>query len=93
MIRDEFLSCGQTTGSAHDTLLGLEQRALVRARYMALEAIQYPAKEILFTITAKDLQFVRLPQGLRIFYYITRPLRLILQHGRVAARRIWSMAR
>jgi hypothetical protein len=84
-IRDEFLSRGQTNGNAYDTLLGLEQRPLVRAKYMALE--------ILFTITEKDLQFVRLPEGLRLLYYFIRPLRLMLQHGRGAARRIWSMAR
>jgi len=84
-IRDEFLSRGQTNGNAYDTLLGLEQRPLVRAKYVAIE--------ILFTITEKDLQFVRLPEGLRLLYYFIRPLRLLLQHGRGAARRIWSMAR
>jgi hypothetical protein len=93
VIRDEFLSCGQTNGSAHDTLLGLEPRPLVRAKYMAVEAVQYPVREILFTITEKDLQFVRLPQRLRLLYYFIRPLRLMLQHGRGAARRILSMAR
>ncbi len=92
-IRDEFLSCGQTNGSAHDTLLGLEPRPLVRVKYLAIEAVQYPVKTILFTITGKDVQFVRLPEGLRLLYYLVRPLRLLLQHGRVAARRIWSMAR
>lgn len=92
-IRDEFLSRGQTNGSAHDTLLGLEQRPLVRAKYMAMEAVQYPVREILFTITEKDLQFVRLPAKLRLLYYFIRPLRLMVQHGRGAARRIWSMAR
>jgi hypothetical protein len=92
-IGNEFLACGQTNRSAHDTLLGLEHRSLVRARYMAGEAIQYPLKEILFTITEKDLQFVRLPEKLRFLYYCIRPLRLLVQHGRAAARRIWSMAR
>src|SRR5579864_1453649 len=92
-IRGEFLSSGQTNRSAHDTLLGLEQRPLVRARYLAVEAVQYPVRTILFTITAKDEQFVRLPEGLRMLYYLIRPLRLVFQHGRVAARRIWSMAR
>jgi Uncharacterised nucleotidyltransferase len=84
-IRDEFLSRGQTNGNAYDTLLGLEQRPLVRAKYMATE--------ILFAITEKDLQFIRLPEGLHLLYYFIRPLRLMLQHGRGAARRIWSMAR
>jgi hypothetical protein len=84
-IRDEFLSRGQTNGNAYDTLLGLEQRPLVRAKYMATE--------ILFTITEKDLQFVHLPEGLHFLYYFIRPLRLMLQHSRGAARRIWSMAR
>jgi hypothetical protein len=84
MIRDEFLSRGRTNGSAHNTLLGLEQHPLVRAKYMALE--------ILFTITEKDLQFVRLPERLCLLYYFIRPLRLMLQHGRGAAGRIWSMA-
>jgi hypothetical protein len=93
MIHDEFLSRGQTNGSAHDTLLGLEQRPLVRAKYMAIEAVQYPVREILFTITEKDLQFVHLPERLRLLYYFIRPLRLMLQHGRRAARRILSMAR
>jgi hypothetical protein len=92
-IRDEFLSRGQTNGSAHDTLLGLEQRPLVRAKYMAIEAVQYPVRAILFTITAKDREFVRLPDKLRLLYYFIRPLRLMIQHGRGAARRIWSMAR
>ena len=84
-IRDEFLSRGQTNGNAYDTLLGLEQRPFVRAKYMATE--------ILFTITEKDLQFVHLPEGLHLLYYFIRPLRLMLQHSRGAARRIWSMAR
>jgi hypothetical protein len=92
-IGDEFRELGQTNGSAHDTLLGLEQRPLIRAKYMAIEAIQYPVREILFTTTEKDLQFVRLPERLRLLYYLIRPLRLMLQHGRGAARRIWSMAR
>jgi hypothetical protein len=92
-ICDEFRERGQTNGSAHDTLLGLEQRPLIRAKYMAIEAIQYPVREILFTTTEKDLQFVRLPKRLRLLYYLIRPLRLMLQHGRGAARRIWSMAR
>ena len=92
-IGDEFRERGQTNGSAHDTLLGLEQRLLVRAKYMAIEAIQYPVREILFTTTEKDLQFVRLPERLRLLYYFIRPLRLMLQHGRGAARRILSMAR
>lgn len=92
-ISREFLTCGRTNRSAHDTLLGLEQRPLVRARYMLAEALQYPAREVLFTITGKDLQFVRLPEKLRLFYYLIRPLRLMIQHGRTAARRIWSMAR
>jgi hypothetical protein len=92
-IRGEFLSRGQTNRSAHDTLLGLEPRPLIRAKYMALEAIQYPVREILFTITEKDLQFVRVPRRLRILYYVIRPLRLLVQHGPAAARRIWSMAR
>jgi hypothetical protein len=84
-IQDELLSRGQTNGSAHDTLLGLEHSSFVRAKYMAIE--------ILFTITEKDLQFVRLPEGLRPLYYFVRPLRLMVQHGRGAARRIWLMAR
>jgi hypothetical protein len=92
-ICNEFISLGQTNRSAHDTLLGLEQRPFTRAKYMMLEAVQYPVREILFTITDKDLQFVRLPEKLRILYYCIRPLRLLVQHGRVAVRRIWSMAR
>ena len=92
-IGDEFRERGQTNGSAHDTLLGLEPRPLVRAKYMAVEAVQYPVREILLTITERDLQFVRLPQRLRLLYYFVRPLRLMLQHGRGAARRILSMAR
>jgi len=92
-IRSEFLTYGQTNGSAHDTLLGLEQRPLERAKYMASEAVLYPVREVLFTITDKDRQFVNLPGNLRILYYIIRPLRLMVQHGREAARRIWSMAR
>lgn len=92
-IREELLTTGQTNGSAHDTLLGLERRPLARAKYMAVEGIQYPVREVLFTITPKDLEFVRLPQRLRFLYYFIRPLRLMVQHGRGAARRIWSMAR
>jgi hypothetical protein len=92
-IRDEFLKEGQTNRSAHDTLLGLEQRPLFRAAYMATQGIQYPVCNVLFTITEKDLEFVRLPEKLRLLYYIIRPLRLMLQHGRGAARRILSMAR
>ena len=92
-IRHEFLSSGQTNGSSHDTLLGLEQHPLVRVKYLAIEALRYPVREILFTITEKDSQFVRLPAKLRLLYYFIRPLRLMLQHGRSAARRIWSMAR
>ena len=92
-IRDELLTTGQTNGSAHDTLLGLERRPLARAKYMAVEGIQYPVREVLFTITPKDLEFVRLPQRLRFLYYFIRPLRLMVQHGRGAARMIWSMAR
>jgi hypothetical protein len=92
-IRDEFLSRGQTNGSAHDTLLGLERRPLVRAKYMAGEAAQYPVREVLFTITRKDLQYVQLAEKLRVLYYLIRPLRLMIQHGRGAARRIWSLAR
>jgi putative nucleotidyltransferase-like protein len=92
-IRDEFLERGQTNGSSHDTLLGLEQHPLVRVKYLAIEALRYPVREILFTITDKDSQFVRLPAKLRLLYYFIRPLRLMLQHGRSAARRIWSMAR
>jgi len=92
-ICDEFQACGQTNRSSHDTLLGLEQRPLVRAKYMAKEAVKYPVREVLFTITKKDLEFVQLPQRLRLLYYFIRPLRLLVQHGRGAARRIWSMAR
>jgi hypothetical protein len=92
-ICDEFQACGQTNRSSHDTLLGLEQRPLVRAKYMAKEAVKYPVREVLFTITKKDLEFVQLPQRLRPLYYFIRPLRLLVQHGRGAARRIWSMAR
>ena len=92
-IGDEFRERGQTNGSAHDTFLGLERRPQVRAKYMAIEAVQYPVREILLTITERDLQFVRLPQRLRLLYYFVRPLRLMLQHGRGAARRILSMAR
>jgi hypothetical protein len=62
-------------------------------KYLAIEALRYPVREILFTITEKDSQFVRLPAKLRLLYYFIRPLRLMLQHGRSAARRIWSMAR
>jgi hypothetical protein len=92
-IRDEFLTRGQTNGSSHDTLLGLEGHPLVRAKYLAIEAFRYPVREILFTITDKDIQFVRLPAKFRRLYYFIRPLRLLLQHGRSAASRIWSMAR
>jgi hypothetical protein len=92
-IRDEFLSHGQTSGSSHDTLLGLQQHPLVRMKYLAVEAFQYPVREILFTITDKDIQFVRLPAKFRLMYYFIRPLRLMLQHGRSAEIRIWSMAR
>ena len=92
-ICDEFLARGQTNGSAHDTLLGLEQRPLIRAKYMAIEAVRYPVREILFTITEKDLQFVRLPEKLWLLYFFIRPFRLMVQHGRGAARRIWLMAR
>ena len=92
-IRDEFLSRGQTNGSSHDTLLGLQQHPLVRMKYLAVEAFQYPVREILFTITDKDIQFVRVPAKFRLVYYFIRPLRLMLQHGRSAAIRIWSMAR
>jgi len=92
-IRDEFLANGRTNGSAHDTLLGLEQRPLARAKYMVVEGIQYPVREVLFTITAKDLEFVQLPEKFRLLYYFIRPIRLVVQHGRGAARRIWSMAR
>ena len=92
-ISAEFQTRGQTSRSAHDTLLGLEQRPLVRAKYMLGEALQYPVREVLFTITPKDSQFLRLPEKVRPFYYLVRPLRLLVQHGRGAARRIWSMAR
>jgi hypothetical protein len=92
-IRDELLTNGRTNGSAHDTLLGLEDRPLVRARYMAKEALQYPVRGVLFTITKKDVEFVQLPAKLRLLYYFIRPVRLLVQHGRGAARRIWSMAR
>jgi len=92
-IRDEFQAHGQTNRSSHDTLLGLEERPLVRAKYLAKEAVQYPVREVLFTITKKDLEFVQLPQRLRLLYYFIRPLRLMVQHGWGAARRIWSMAR
>ena len=92
-IRDEFLLRGQTNRSSHDTLLGLEQRPLVRVKYMANEALQYRVREVLFTITEKDLEFVQLPGKLRLLYYFIRPLRLMVQHGWTAARRIWSMAR
>jgi len=92
-IRDEFLSRGWTNRSSHDTLLGLEQRPLVRVKYMANEAFQYRVREVLFTITEKDLEFVQLPERLRLLYYLIRPLRLMVQHGWTAARRIWSMAR
>jgi hypothetical protein len=92
-IRDEFLKDGQTNRSAHDTLLGLEQRPLFRAAYMAMQGIQYPVCNVLFTITEKDLEFLRLPEKLRFLYYFIRPLRLMVQHGRWAARRILSMAR
>jgi len=57
------------------------------------EGIQYPVREVLFTITEKDLEFVNLPKSLRLLYYFIRPLRLMVRHGRGAARRIWSMAR
>ena len=87
-IRDEFLSRGQTSGSSHDTLLGLQQHPLVRMKYLAVEAFQYPVREILFTITDNDIQFVRLPAKFRLGYYFIRPLRLMLQHGRSAAIRI-----
>ncbi len=92
-IRDEFLSRGQTNGSSHDTLLGLEQHPLVHVKYSAIEALRYPVREILFTVTDKDIQFVRLPARCRLMYYFIRPLRLMLQHGRSAASRLWSMAR
>jgi hypothetical protein len=92
-VRSEFLTKGQTNGSAHDTLLGLEQRPLERAKYMVNEAVLYPVREVLFTVTDKDRQFVTLPENLRVLYYLIRPLRLMVQHGRGAARRIWSMAR
>jgi hypothetical protein len=92
-IRDEFLLRGRTNGNPHDTLLGLERHPLVRAKYLAIEAFRYPVREILFTITDKDIQFVRLPAKFRLLYYLIRPLRLMLQHGRSAASRIWSMAR
>ena len=92
-IRDEFLNNGQTNRSAHDTLLGLEERPLFRAAYMAMQGIQYPVYNVLFTITEKDLEFVRLPEKLRLLYYFIRPFRLMVQHGRGAARRILSMAR
>jgi hypothetical protein len=92
-IRDEFFSRGQTNGSAHDTLLGLERRPSVRAKYLAGEAVQYPVRNVLFTITRKDFQYVQLPDKLRVLYYLIRPLRLMIQHGRGAARRIWSLAR
>jgi hypothetical protein len=92
-IRHEVLTKGQTNGSAHDTLLGLEPRPLVRAKYMATEGIQYPIFEVLFTITRKDLAFLPLPKKFRLLYYIIRPFRLMVQHGLLMARRILSMAR
>jgi len=92
-IRREFLTDGETNGSAHETLLGLEHRALVRAKYMVVEGIQFPVRAALFTITDKDLAFVPLPKKLRPLYYIIRPLRLMVQRGRGTARRILSMGR
>jgi hypothetical protein len=92
-IQHEFLTNGQNNGSAHDTLLGLEPRPLARARYLAVESVQYPVRAVLFTITPKDLEFVYLPERLHPLYYFIRPFRLMFQHGRGAARRIWSLAR
>lgn len=92
-IGSEFLTAGKTNKSPHDTLLGLEQRPLVRAKYMAIEAVRYPIWGTLFGVNGRDLEFLRLPEKLRPLYFLIRPLRLIIQHGKGAARKIWSMAR
>ncbi len=92
-IAHDFQTRGKTNKSAHDTMLGLEQRPLARAKYMAIQAVRFPLRTTLCAVNDRDLEFLRLPKKLHVLYLLIRPLRLFIQHGKGAARRIWSMAR
>ena len=62
-----------------------DNAALVRAR---------AGREIrVVAVSARDRAFVKLPEPLKPLYYLVRPVRLVVQHGRRVIRSIWSMAR
>lgn len=92
-IRDEILSRGSSTGGVHATLLGLEERAMARFKYLGIEASRYPVSEIFGPVRESDRMFLRLPQSLELLHHVVRPVRLLVRHGRQVARTLWSMAR
>jgi hypothetical protein len=89
-ICTELSTQGRTTGSDHETFLGLEERWLSRLKYLAVQAWRYPVASLFTEVSARDRAFARVP---RFLYYIVRPTRLAVQHGPRVMRWLWAFAR